>query len=174
VLLNTALVWTVSMREGFIGRWTYFALACDFTLVAGIGVVYSPFLMMPALAIASALAFLTQPTSQRHASVVIAASLAMSAPIALELLGVLPRTFFIEHGAIVIRPWVIGVDPLITPMTLLATGIGTLLGVVVLTLQLKRAQLVAERETHLVTWHLRQLVPEASSPTHDADEQSAR
>jgi serine/threonine-protein kinase len=163
VALNTVLLFWVSTRGRWPGRWFYLPVVTDFALVAGAGVLFSPLLVLPMLAIASMIAFLTQPTVDRTRTVVTAAAIATVVPFVLEWTGVLPRTVWIEDGAIVIRPWAIGIDPVGSLVVLVGATLGVIVVIAAIVLRLRGAQLAAERRNALHAWHLRQLVTTATA-----------
>ena len=165
-VLNTGLLFWSSRRGHWTGPLLYLALACDFALIAGIGLVISPILILPMLAVASMTAFVTQPTLDRHAAAVVVACLSVTVPLLLEWVGVLPRTVEIGDGTIVIRPWATGTDSVGTWVVLLTTTIATMIAIAGIIVPMKVAQLAAERRNALHVWHLRHLV--ATSTEADA------
>jgi serine/threonine-protein kinase len=168
-ILNTGILFWASRRGRIEGRLVYLALLCDYTLVVGTGILISPILVLPMLAVASMMAFLTQPMMKHHLAAVVSASLAVTVPLVLEWAGVLPRTVTISGDTIVITPWATGADSVGTWIVLLGATLATLYAIAGIVLPLKFAQLAAERRNALHVWHLRHLVATAT----EADAASA-
>ncbi len=160
-LVNAGFAWRLAHDPGDPARNWIWALLSDGVMVALTATFFSPLLMTPGLAMASALAFLTFPARRSAVAVLVAAVLVMLVPLALEWTGVLPSTIALVDGAIVIRSWVLELDGRGVYGVLIGANLGMLLTLASMVLRLRVAQDAQTRRNLLLTWHLRQLVPEA-------------
>jgi hypothetical protein len=126
------------------------------------GIVFSPVLVIPALAVGSIAGFLTQPSSYRPVPVIVTHVACVLLPIVLELTGIVPRTLSFAADGLHIQLWAVALSPAGTVTVLIAVAIGQLLGTAALVIQLRRAKTAAERALHVQLWQLRQLVPDPS------------
>jgi hypothetical protein len=98
----------------------------------------------------------------------------MLAPLVLEWVGVLPPTFSLEGGAIVIRSWVLELDSDGVYAVLIGGNLGLLATISSMVIKLRAAQDEAALQHLLVTWHLRQMVTPATSAAASAPPTAAR
>ena len=89
--------------------------------------------------------------------------LVIAVPLALELLGVVPRTFGLEGGALVLRPWAITLSPTAMIAAVLGTVVLQMLGNMLMLDRFRVAQKRSEERIHLQAWQLQQLVPSSGS-----------
>ena len=122
-----------------------------------------PFVLSP-VAAASAVAWLTFQSDRRERKVLMAlGALAMIVPFALELSGIVPRSFTFEGGALVLHPRALFLPPLGTTLALVYTSVTFCVLQPVLLGGLRDALSAAERKLFLHAWHLRQLAPDAGA-----------
>jgi len=129
--------------------------------VATSSVMFGPFVLMPALAIASACMFSVQGAwAPRRGLILGLTLLALIAPLLLEWIGVLPRSYEFRDGALVILPRFASfveskaIALFILGHTILAIAPPFAIGVV------SDGSYAVERRLFRHMWQLRQLVPE--------------
>jgi serine/threonine-protein kinase len=145
------------------GRSPYLVamLAVVMLLITVTGMMFGALLLMPLFIVGAIAAFLTQPGD--YPSWVSAAGCASTFVIvlALELLGVLPRSMDFHDGSLVLTARIIDLTPV---TTVLVVGL-SILGQILSTASLSGANVALQRATqdaiHNQTWHLRQLLPDA-------------
>ncbi len=147
------------VRNRMAGRWLTIGLALHTGTLALAGFVFGPLLVVPTLVVGSVAAYLTQPVFTRKAPVIVSHALAAFAPIALELAGVVPRTFSFDGGALRIQPWAVDIAPRVLVIVLITATALQIIATSILIGQLRHAKDAAERANQLQLWHLRQLVP---------------
>jgi hypothetical protein len=161
LLMATAVVFDFGARRAKpVGRLMYLGLFLQCSLLAAVAILFSPFLVLPGLAAISVTAFAAHPTSNVPVAIVAIHILAIVAPIAAELLGILPHTFSISGATLSISPWamVMPAFHLVWIVTLFA--IAQIITAAMLVRQLRRAQESAQRDVYSYRWHLEQLVRE--------------
>ena len=83
------------------------------TIAAG-SLAVGPLLVMPSFAATSLAVVLAQPTRFRPSLSTVAYGLAVFGPLALEWLGLLPSTYYVKNGALVLAPWAVTLTPAMT------------------------------------------------------------
>ena len=149
--------WWQSRRAVPVGRLFHVALALHAALLAASGVLLGPLLLLPLLAVGSSTTFALTPTARSPAANVVAHALAFAAPLALELAGVVPRTFGIDAAGLHLHPWAVALGGGELVALLALTLAGQLVANVVLVARQRRIQEAAQEDVHLRSWHLRQL-----------------
>jgi hypothetical protein len=105
-------------------------------------------------------AFLSQPSRYYSPWItVIAFVLPFVAMIALELVGVLPRTVHFDHGSLVLSSRLVDLGPITTAVVLALALLTQLLNTLLVATSRNRAQLSAAQMVHAQSWHLKQLLP---------------
>jgi hypothetical protein len=87
------------------------------------------------------------------------AFLAVMAPIALELTGVLPRTWAISEGLIKTRSEFFTLHGTTDEVALIIANLGFLIIGALFAFGISADRRRAERDLHVQAWHLRQLLP---------------
>jgi len=162
ILAGALVCGFASRRKGPIGNVFYLVLGIQAGLLAMVGVMISPLLLLPSLVVGSLPIFATHPTSFKPVAILIGHCLAFFVPFILEGTGVVARSFWMEGGRLVIQPWVLHLElwPLIGAA--LVTVPIQLVVNLMMTLHQRSAQERTEERLHLQSWHLRQLVPDAA------------
>jgi serine/threonine-protein kinase len=155
--VDAAMLWALPRFGRMTDAWFNAVLVADCLVIAGCGILWSPLVLIPAIAMATMVPFLTKPLTERHLHIVIAMASAVLAPLLLELAGILSRTFSIEGERLIVDSWVLGADPIATPALLGVAHVGLLVATAVVVVRLKHAQMAAEARIHLTAWHLRHL-----------------
>jgi hypothetical protein len=131
-------------------------------LVALLARMFSPILIAPGVAAALAIAMALTPRFSLLGSASTIAVLLLAAvftPLALEWLGVLPRTMTVELGKVAFAaPAIVG-NALPTMIVGALYAAGLIIGASTLAGAMRRTNREARRHLHLQAWQLRQLVP---------------
>ncbi|HUH02341.1 MAG TPA: hypothetical protein VML75_10110, partial [Kofleriaceae bacterium] len=126
--------------------------------------LYGPYVMIPELAMVSTIAFLFHSRLQRPAVTIGLGVLPVVGTVVLEALHVLPATYHLTGGALVIQSTAVDMPAVGTSVILLGMSLGTIL-VAGLYIHHLRAQLVdSERAVQLQAWQLRQMIPDEREP----------
>lgn len=126
-------------------------------------IILGPFLLMPVFLVGALTGSLIPAFGFRWPVIVGPQLLGYVAPLVLEWTGVLPSTYRIDSGGIVLAPWVVDLQPSMTSVLIvIATLVMTLLMTMMIMKQ-RGAQDVAQDRVHAHTWHLRQLVPRGTA-----------
>ncbi len=129
-------------------------------LMASICVFLGPVFLGPSLIFGSATILLTGPILRIPRVTVVLHLLIIGVPLALELLGVLPRTFSLDaQGSLVLKPWAIDISQLGLLATLLGQVALQLIGNAFVLHKQRVLQDEAQRQLHVQAWQLKQLVP---------------
>jgi serine/threonine-protein kinase len=156
---NAALMATVARRSTPVGRVFYLALGIHGALLAANAVLFSPFLVLPALAATSVAAFVAHPTRSGPVAIVGVHIAALVGPLLAELVGILPRTFATHGATLAITPWAVEAPAMQLAWVVTAIGATQLVAAALLVLQLRRAEERAQHDVYLNAWHLKQLLP---------------
>jgi serine/threonine-protein kinase len=147
------------MRSG----WYLALLALSSGILLASGLVFGPLLVLPMFVIGATAGFLAQPTSH-HWSLIVGSVIApLIGLVALELLGVLPPTFRIVDGSLVLTAPVLD---LTTWSALVIIGGSLLVQTANTTFIAMSGRASAERSQDLVhaqRWHLQQLLPSGTA-----------
>jgi hypothetical protein len=160
IAANLAAYTIALQRDRPIGDWVYVGLALHCGTLGLAGVVLGPLFVVPTLAVGSVAAFLAQPILSRRVAVLGAHLLALLGPIALELTGVLPRTFSLDADGLRFHPWAVDMSARALVIVLITATVMQVIATSALILQLRASSNAAERMTRLQLWHLRQLIPD--------------
>jgi serine/threonine-protein kinase len=156
--------WFSRMKR--IGKWplvAYFAAAATATMVMSMWL--GPFIMLPVGASVFAMLAGLSCAKEERPWVIAFATLAATLPVALELLGVIPRSTFFEPGRVVLLSRFADVEPTMTLIGLVwsSAAFAPLAGVVAG--RIRDALGDAERRLFAHSWHLRRIAPdEAPQP----------
>jgi serine/threonine-protein kinase len=129
------------------------------TLLFMSGVLFGPFLVLPAFLVGSIAGFLSQPTDFKPW---IPVSM-MCAPLVLvvlfEYLGVIPHTTSFVKGALVITSPIVDLTPLRTALLVGLSVLAQVINTVFLFVSTMKVQRAAQDRIHAQRWHLEQLLP---------------
>ncbi|MBK9265733.1 MAG: serine/threonine protein kinase [Polyangiaceae bacterium] len=129
-----------------------------------IGRIFGPLFFTPLLISIFTFSFSMTHSARFRALVIGTGCLAIAAPLALELLGVIPRSYVFENGNMVILPQGLALPEI---PTLCALTLCTLFLIVAPSLIMGRVQLAlrdAETRSAVQAWHLRHLLPDEARP----------
>ncbi len=150
----------VPRLHGF-GFGAYFFNIVALTLI---GRTFGPLFFTPLIISIFTFSF-SMTNSWRFRSMIIGTGcLSVLGPLVLELLGIIPRSYVFENGALLILPQGVSFPEI---PTLCALTFGTLFLIVAPAMIMGRVQLAlrdAETRSAMQAWHLRQLLPEEARP----------
>jgi eukaryotic-like serine/threonine-protein kinase len=138
-------------------------LALHVLLLSMVGMFLGPLLLLPILMFGAIPIMLVTPTFHMPKTIVGLHALAVAAPLALEWQGVLPRSFRLDGGSLVLDPWAIDVTPSALIFTVLATIVAQLVANAWMLDRQRRDQERAQELLHAQKWQLSQLVPGSGS-----------
>lgn len=150
------LLWRMRITSSAI-RLAGFILSATFT--AALTGAFGPLVFVPGFAAVNTILFTAQASKRHRLFVITVGSLAIAAPLALELLGVIEPSMAFEDGVLKILP---RLSQISASVSLIALTVVSLIGVVVPSLiagRLRDALLAAEERLTLQKWHLAQLAP---------------
>ncbi|MBL0219159.1 MAG: serine/threonine protein kinase [Myxococcales bacterium] len=127
--------------------------------VSTTGLIFGVLLMLPMFVIGSLSAFLSLPTRHSPWTIIGIHLLPMGVLLTLELTGILPRSFDISAGTLVITPYALGITPLSLALVFGSSFLVQLGSTIDLQSGFRVAQEAAQNRIHAQTWHLKQLLP---------------
>jgi serine/threonine-protein kinase len=142
--------------------WTMVILHC--TMLASLAVLIGPLLIVPTLLFGSSTIMVTIQTVRMPATILILHLAAVVVPLGLEWAGILPHSYSLSGGALVLRPWSIDMGPTTLMFMLLATIVLQLVANLYVLDAQRRLQDRAQEQLHVQAWQLAQLVPSSGSP----------
>jgi hypothetical protein len=124
--------------------------------------VLGPLLIVPIFLIMSLAGMLSQPTLYRWYVIVVPHALALAIPLVLEWVGILPATYRIAGGLLFTPPAVELAGTLTVVLAVVSVGVGAIVTSAI-AISLRVAQQRAQDQVHAQSWHLKQLLPNASA-----------
>jgi serine/threonine-protein kinase len=122
--------------------------------------LYGPFTVLPVVATANTIAFVIFARRSRRALSIVLGCLAVSVPLLLERLDILPRSLVFKDGGIVIVPHIVEMPETGTLLFLLLANLAAIVTGALFVARFRDALVDAERRLQFQAWQLRQLVPE--------------
>ncbi len=150
---------------------TKYSMAVFVLSIACVGAMagmFGPFVLVPAVAAASALIFSTTNDRSQRAFVIGFACLAVVVPFGLEQAGVVPPSMRFTEEGIVLLPRFFGFPALWSQVFVLVTSLAVIVTSGLALAPFRNELDDAQRRIRLLAWHLRQLVPEQA--TSDASD----
>jgi eukaryotic-like serine/threonine-protein kinase len=158
--LAAALAWWMSRRPlPMRSPWFVVLLGANSALLAATGLLFGPLLVMPMFIFGSLATFLIQPNGYPPSWTVIAHALPLAVLLGLEWLGVLPPTFRIANGALVLTAPVVALTPSITAFVIGISVLAQFLNTIAAALAGRAVQERTQDLVHAQKWHLDQLLP---------------
>lgn len=164
--LGRARAESVEIRGRRRDTFTLVALAITIAALTG---VFSPWLVLPSLAVG--ITVMRMVRDHRQPSLVAALMIgAVLVPWALQGVGLLPASLAFVDSTIVVRPVAVDYPPLATQTCLVVTVVMSILVATVVPGRFRRALRDAESQNALRSWQLEQLLPDDSAavPAQDA------
>ncbi|MEZ4375429.1 MAG: serine/threonine-protein kinase [Polyangiaceae bacterium] len=156
------------------GRVPYYHLAMASITVAAASSMLGPFVIVPTLAMANAIAYVSAVERKGRIWILIASCLAVSLPAVAAWLGWIPQMYSFVDGAMQIRPWMIKLPEIPTSAFLFITNMALVASGALFAARLRDELLEAQRRLHLQAWQLEQAVPESSQGVIDSPVVSVR
>lgn len=134
---------------------------------ASTGVIFGPFVVVPALVLACAATIIVNSRADRRTReyILLTGLAALTLPMGLELLGVLPRSYAFSDGVMKIQPWAAHFAEVSALLMLWAAATLILLLSIAVIGRTMDNLTRAERRQFAQAWQLRQIFPEAARPT---------
>jgi serine/threonine protein kinase len=161
LILLTGLTGTRQLR--FSKRLMLVVLVLHLSLLATVGMFLGPLLILPILLFGSMPIMIVSPALDMPKTIVALHALAVAIPLGLEWLDVLPRSFHLAGGALVLEPWAIDLTPSALLFTLLMTIVAQLIANAWMLYRQRQDQERAQEMLHVQKWQLEQLVPSSGS-----------
>ncbi len=136
----------------------WFMVVSALTLTAA-GLLFGVLLILPMFVIGSLSAFMAQPSRHSPWTMVVLHLAPVAVLVLAELTGILPRSFDLVDGALVITPYTVELSPLSLLVVFVLSLAVQVSSTVDLQYGFRRAQEAAQNQTHAQSWHLRQLLP---------------
>ena len=156
----------VSVRFAKTGRpLVTVVLTINLTLSVMFSRIASPFVLTPLMTCAALAAITAIPWVNRRTWVMVVwATLATSLPIAAEWLDLIPRTWTIGQGSMVIVSDVVRSHGTVTEIALVFSNLLFTIIIGLFVLMITRRRRMAQQQLYVQAWHLRQLLPSAKRP----------
>ena len=127
------------------------------------GTVLGPLLLLPIFVFGALPIMLIAPTVRLPVTIAVGHLLAVAVPIALEWLAIVPSSYRVTGGALVLEPWALEVSPTGLIFVVLGTITVQLISNTILLDRHRLAQDRAQEQLHVQKWQLEQLVPSSGS-----------
>jgi len=167
IAVNFTILVTIARKPHPSEVWLYVVLAIHGLLLGICGVLIAAPLILPAMAATSLTAFLSNPRVRYATPILLVHVLAVFAPVGLELVGVLPRTFSVDGDTFAIHSWSVTISAGWLLAIVMLAALSHLISSTVMVGQLRRAEEQAQLELHLYKWHLEQLLPSTTRADHE-------
>ncbi len=142
-------------------RWFLLLVALNAAIIGLFGLVFGPLMIAPIILTGSVAGWLLVPTKYPPWIVLVIHALGFVPVLVLELVGVLPSTFHVAGGALVLTPWAVELTPVSTVIVLALVIAGQQAYLTLLLLNWRRASELAQDKIHTHRWHLEQVIPKA-------------
>ncbi len=141
-------------------RWN---IVLNFLVVTMLSLFVGPLFVVPQVAVVAAAGFMVgiRANYQTRAFLTASAITTFAAPLVLEWLGVLPRSYAFEDGVIKVLPRLTEFPPVYTELTLLGAAIASAAITTFMVGRAAAAMVEAERKNLAQAYRLRQLLPAA-------------
>ncbi len=168
MLISCALAASQAMRRRPSDAAGYVLLASSMGAIGSLDLLFGPLLAVPTALTINAIIFVAHGDRMRVETVITAGMVAIFAPVALEFTGALPPSFAFESGRLVLLPRMLAFTP--GPMLFLLAFIHVVIfvGATVAFWHARRVNRAEVMRLHLLSWHLRQIVPEHARDLIDA------
>jgi hypothetical protein len=142
--------------------WTMIAMHC--VMLASLAILIGPLLIVPTLLFGSSTIMVTIQTVRMPATILSLHLAAVVIPLGLEWAGIVPASYSLGSGALVLRPWSVHMGSTTLMFMLLATIVLQLVANLYVLDAQRRLQDRAQEQLHVQAWQLAQLVPSSGSP----------
>jgi eukaryotic-like serine/threonine-protein kinase len=158
--------WWMSRTGNVLAKHMRFAIPMAFVGIAGLGIFFGPFVLVPAVATGACAAFMIGLRANRQTRIfVVACALgSVFVPASLQLAGVLPGSYVFENGVIKLIPLATELPPAASATFLVLASVLTILACGILVGKATANLIEAERRVFGQAYRLRQLLPAAARP----------
>ncbi len=158
--LGIAFTYVGSRRPKLIDSPLYVVnVAVHAAMLAMVGLVFGPLLILPPVLVGSLAALVMVPTSRKPWLVAVSLAFALAVPLALECLHVTPSTFELGRDSVTLHPWAVELDARSILIGWAATMAVQIFATTALADHFRIVSTRAAEDQHVRTWHLRQLLP---------------
>jgi serine/threonine-protein kinase len=158
--ITSAYAFTVSRMKAPRTRHSMTVFGMGLLCTATMAGLFGPFVIVPAVAVLSALVFSTTNDPTLRWPIVTMSCLTVLAPFGLEAAGVLPASMRFTPEGILLVPRLLRFPPLWTTVFLLVSTVATIVTSTFVMAPFRGELDDAQRRIRLLAWHLRQLVPQ--------------
>jgi serine/threonine-protein kinase len=159
-----ATTWLVSRRPGPISAAAFaITIGLHTAMIGSVGILLGPLLLVPIILGGSMAIFLLMPSVDFPKRCLALHLIALAVPLGLEWGGIVPASFYVDGGALVLKPWAIHVSASSLIFMVLATVVVQLVANTVLMVNERRTRERAQDSVHLHAWHLSKLLPDQRS-----------
>jgi serine/threonine-protein kinase len=165
------VIWLVlvgaSAALGFFGARARYAnsrlhiggLVVSYSSIVLLGALFGPFVLVPVMASVNTVVLLLHSRPTWRLATIVLGLLSALVPVAADQLGWWPQTTVFADDALVIHSWMAHLPPTATLIALTSVVAGAVLIPAIYVLRVRDSLTTAERNLHLQSWHLRQLIP---------------
>jgi serine/threonine-protein kinase len=159
----TLLLAVHASRRAYIPLWVQIGMVIG-TLCGAVAIsrMYGPLVLMPTLVATFTIVLQAHPLHRQRMVAFVAGAIALVAPVVLELVGVLPRSYAFEAGRMVIVPQMIELPELATSVFLTLLGLAMIFVPGTFIRRLRVSLSEAQVQLMLQSWHLEQLTVRSS------------
>jgi hypothetical protein len=134
-------------------------LVVSYSSIVLLGPLFGPFVLVPVMASVNTVVLLLHSRPTWRAPTLVLGVLSVLVPVLADQLGWWPRTTTFADDALVIHSWMAHLPPVATLVALTSVMTGSVLIPAIYVLGVRDSLTTAERNLHLQSWHLRQLIP---------------
>lgn len=156
------------------GHVPYWHLAMASITVAVASSMLGPFVIVPTLAMANAVVYVSAVEQKGRIWILVASCLAVALPALAGWLDWIPQMYAFVDGTMQIRPWMMRLPEVPTSVFLFITNIALVASGALFAARLRDELLETQRRLQLQAWQLEQAVPESSQGVLDSPALSGR
>ena len=154
-------------ENGRMGRATVIMTSLALASIAGL---VGPFIIVPCLVMANAVAFILQPDRSRRPLILVASSMAILLPLLLDVVGLVPPAYVFDHGTWIVTNRLLDFRPSLTVLVAAVATLAPMMMLCVYFMRMRDMLTAAEERLYLHAWQLRQLVPADAGPVWSGPE----
>ena len=156
---------TVRLNAPLSSRIFLLLVTLNVAIIALFGLIFGPLMLAPLVLTGSIAGWLLVPTTYRASTVVALHVLALVPLLVLEQVGVLPSSFHVEAGSLVLTPWAVAMTPVMTGIVMTMSIVGQQAYLIALVVTSRRAATTAQNRIHAMKWHLEQVFSRGAAPS---------
>jgi hypothetical protein len=131
--------------------------------VASLAVIFGPFIVLQSIAVVNTLSFMMSHDRSRRLAILACGAVTMLLPIVLEVAGVFPPAYEFRDDTLIVLANAVHFPPIATRAFIVVASLTVIVSSALLIARMRDILTIKERQLHLQTWQLRQLVPEEAS-----------